>query len=188
MDRADQRAFHYIYKITRTDGKYYIGLHSTDDLEDGYFGSGQRLWKSIKKHGKDKHSKIILEFLASRKELKDRERALVTKETLTDPLCLNLIHGGGSGPEQHTMKTREKISAATRGVPKSDAMRAKLSQSKKGIPRSEETKRRMGAAQTGRVRPHSPDHEAKRLAAIKAYWAAKRLHADIGAEMAASLT
>ena len=37
--RVDQRKYHYIYKITRDDGKYYIGLHSTDDLDDGYLPS-----------------------------------------------------------------------------------------------------------------------------------------------------
>ncbi len=38
MKQAERRKFHYIYKITRIDGsgKYYIGMHSTDDLEDGY--------------------------------------------------------------------------------------------------------------------------------------------------------
>lgn len=97
MTRADQRKFHYIYKITRFDGKYYIGMHSTDDLEDGYFGSGQRLWKSIKKHGKEKHSKEILEFLSSRVELKMRERQLVNEQLLTDALCMNLAIGGEGG-------------------------------------------------------------------------------------------
>lgn len=40
MKQAERRKFHYIYKITRTDGsgKYYIGMHSTDDLEDGISG------------------------------------------------------------------------------------------------------------------------------------------------------
>jgi len=105
MTRADQRKFHYIYKITRTDGsgKYYIGMHSTDDLDDGYFGSGKLLWKSIKKHGKEKHSKEILEFLLSRKELKERERVLVSEEIVNDPLCMNLQLGGGGGfiSEEH---------------------------------------------------------------------------------------
>lgn len=96
-NRADQRKFHYIYKITRADGKYYIGMHSTDDLEDGYFGSGQLLWKSIKKHGKEKHSKEILEFLPTRKTLKERERELVNEEILDDPLCMNLKLGGEGG-------------------------------------------------------------------------------------------
>jgi hypothetical protein len=98
-NRADERKFHYIYKITRADGsgKYYIGMHSTDDLEDGYFGSGQRLWHSIRKHGKDKHEKEILEFLPSRKELKAREKQLVNEEILDDPLCMNLQLGGEGG-------------------------------------------------------------------------------------------
>lgn len=104
MKRADQRKFHYIYKITREDGKYYIGMHSTDDLEDGYFGSGQLLWKSIKKHGKEKHSKEILEFLPSRKDLKDRERMLVNEELLGDPLCMNLKLGGEGGWEHLSPK------------------------------------------------------------------------------------
>ena len=98
MQRADQRKFHYIYKITRDDGKYYIGLHSTDNLEDGYFGSGQLLWKSIRKHGKEQHTKEILEFLPSRLELKTRERELVNESALADPLCLNVCLGGGESP------------------------------------------------------------------------------------------
>ncbi len=77
--RADRRKHHYIYKITRNDGsgKYYIGMHSTDNLDDGYFGSGQILWHSIKKHGKEIHSIEILEFLTDRESLKKRERELV---------------------------------------------------------------------------------------------------------------
>lgn len=97
--RADQRKYHYIYKITRTDGsgKYYIGMHSTDDLDDGYFGSGKVLWHSINRHGKEIHSKEILEFLPTRKELKARERELVNEEILDDPLCMNLCLGGEGG-------------------------------------------------------------------------------------------
>ena len=99
MTRADQRKFHYIYKITRQDGsgKYYIGMHSTDDLEDGYFGSGKLITRSINKHGKEKHSKEILEFLPNRKELKERERELVNEEIVNDPRCMNLQLGGGGG-------------------------------------------------------------------------------------------
>ena len=67
MKQASRRQYHYIYKITRLDesGRYYIGMHSTDDLEDGYFGSGKLIIRSINKHGKEKHQKEILEFLPS---------------------------------------------------------------------------------------------------------------------------
>jgi hypothetical protein len=101
--RADQRKFHYIYKITRNDGsgKYYIGMHSTDDLEDGYFGSGKMLWHSINRHGKDIHSKEILEHLPTREALKLRERELVNEEIVNDPKCMNLRMGGeGWGSEE----------------------------------------------------------------------------------------
>lgn len=110
--RADKRAYHYIYKITRADGKYYIGMHSTDDLEDGYFGSGQRLWKSINKHGKEKHIKEIVEFLPTRKALAERERELVNPATLKDSKCLNLALGGFDSPrnegKQRSSESREK--------------------------------------------------------------------------------
>lgn len=118
MSRADQRKFHYIYKITRADGKYYIGMHSTDDLEDGYFGSGQLLWKSIKKHGKEKHTKEILEFLPSRSALKERERELVSEDIVNDTYCMNLsIGGGGSwghlqGSQSNDKERSKKISEA----------------------------------------------------------------------------
>lgn len=103
MQRADQRAYHYIYKITRDDGRYYIGMHSTDDLDDGYFGSGQRISRSVKKHGKGRHQKQILEMLPSRKELKAREAEIITEDVRSDPLCMNIAPGGGGGfiSEEH---------------------------------------------------------------------------------------
>ena len=48
MQRGDKRKYHYIYKVTRDDGKYYIGMHSTNELEDGYFGSGKLITRSKK--------------------------------------------------------------------------------------------------------------------------------------------
>lgn len=54
--RASRRKYHYIYKTKcLLTNKYYIGMHSTDNLDDGYVGSGKRLWYSINKHGLKKH-------------------------------------------------------------------------------------------------------------------------------------
>ena len=106
MIRASRRKFHYIYKITRVDnGKYYIGMHSTDNLEDGYFGSGKLITASVKKHGKEKHIKEILEYCESREVLKEREKELVTHELLEDEECMNLRLGGeGGGGWAHLIK------------------------------------------------------------------------------------
>ena len=97
MQRADKRNYHYIYKITRDDGYYYLGMHSTDNLEDGYFGSGKRITRSIKKHGLSKHTKQILEFCSSRQLLKEREKQLLTEDIRNDLLCMNIAPGGGGG-------------------------------------------------------------------------------------------
>ena len=42
----------YTYKITNLiNGKIYVGVHKTTNLEDGYIGSGVVLKRSISKHG-----------------------------------------------------------------------------------------------------------------------------------------
>lgn len=173
MNRADQRTFHYIYKTTRFDGKYYIGLHSTDDLDDGYLGSGTKLWNSIRRHGKDKHVREILEFLPSRLALRRREREIVNEELLNDPLCMNLSLGGQA--LDHTDEVRRKISEKKKDIPLSEEHKRKVSQALKGKKKpegfgekirnslkgrklSEQHKEKVRAAQIGRKL--SPAHVA----------------------------
>jgi len=90
-----EKKYHYIYKITcLKNNRYYIGMHSTDNLEDGYFGGGKRIKNSVKKHGKDAHRKEILEFFENRDLLRQREVELVNEELLNDPMCMNIKLGG----------------------------------------------------------------------------------------------
>lgn len=109
--RASRRKYHIIYKTTcLVTNKYYIGMHSTDDLEDGYMGSGQVLWKSIKKYGKEQHRCEVLEYLPDRGRLALREEELVNPDTLKDPLCMNLRTGGTGNYERlHKEETRQKM-------------------------------------------------------------------------------
>jgi hypothetical protein len=119
MTRADQRKFHIIYKTTcLKTGKWYIGMHSTNDLNDRYLGSGQLLWKSIKKHGREHHRREILEHLPDRRSLSDRERVLV-EEAKKDLQCVNLRQGGlGAYPGRPTSEeTRERLRIARRKGP-----------------------------------------------------------------------
>jgi hypothetical protein len=107
MQRAQRRKFHYIYKTTCIiTERFYIGMHSTDNLEDGYVGSGKRLWHSINKHGKENHVCEILEFLPDRKSLVEREKEIVNIEMLNEELCMNLKLGGDGGCTREVQKTR----------------------------------------------------------------------------------
>lgn len=119
MNRADKRKFHVIYKTTcLITQRFYIGMHSTDNLDDGYLGSGKILWHSIRKYGKDKHRRENLEFLSNRKLLADRERAILTEEFRCDPLCMNLKGGGiGNLPGAAlTEDTKAKMSVSLKAM------------------------------------------------------------------------
>jgi hypothetical protein len=89
---------HLIYRTTcLSTGKWYIGMHSTSNRDDGYLGSGKVLLRSIKKHGKESHVREILEELPSREALRLREKELITDEMLRDRRCMNLFSGGIGG-------------------------------------------------------------------------------------------
>lgn len=99
-----EKTIHYIYKTTcNITGKWYIGMHSTYNLEDGYMGSGKILRYSIRKHGIGNHTKEILEFLSTREALVLREIEIVNKELIGDGKCMNLKEGGSGGfsSEEH---------------------------------------------------------------------------------------
>jgi hypothetical protein len=97
MARKKHR-YHFIYKTTcLINNNYYIGMHSTDNLSDGYIGSGVRIRNSIRAHGRKYHEIEILEFFENRELLIQREIELVNEELLNDPMCMNLQPGGGGG-------------------------------------------------------------------------------------------
>ena len=90
--------------------KYYVGMHSTSNLADGYLGSGKRLRYSVTKYGRENFKREILEWFNTREELKKREAELVNDDLLKDPKCMNLQYGGGGGfsGEEHKLKCLTK--------------------------------------------------------------------------------
>jgi hypothetical protein len=103
--------YHFIYKTTNIkNGRFYIGMHSTSNLNDGYLGSGDRLRRSIRRHGKENFKLEILEFFNSREKLAEREKQLVNEDLLKDPMCMNLKPGGSGGfvNEDHQKKATKQ--------------------------------------------------------------------------------
>jgi hypothetical protein len=106
-----QKKYNFVYKTTNIkNGKFYIGMHSTDNLEDGYIGSGKRLWHSINYHGKENFKFEILEFFESREALVEREKQLVNEDLLKDQMCMNLKPGGTGGWPILSNEVRKNIS------------------------------------------------------------------------------
>jgi len=87
--------YYYLYKITNLiNNKIYIGIHSTENLDDGYFGSGRALKQAISKHGKNNFTKEILEYFNSYEELSNREKELVNEDFVKSQKTYNLNCGG----------------------------------------------------------------------------------------------
>lgn len=90
--------FHIIYKTTHDDGKFYVGRHSTYNLEDRYFGSGKWV-KSIK--DKTTLSREILSYHDSFEELIEAEEKLLV-EVIGDPNNMNYNNKSvGFGTDEH---------------------------------------------------------------------------------------
>jgi|TARA_R110000851_G_scaffold270161_2_gene422835 hypothetical protein len=110
MPRKEKK-LHFIYKTTNLlTGRYYIGMHSTDDLEDGYLGSGKRLRYSIRKYGEQNHQREILEFIDTREELKFREKEIVSLDEIAKENCMNLVVGGEGGFSSEQQRENAKKS------------------------------------------------------------------------------
>ena len=164
------KTFNYIYKITnKINGKIYIGKHSTDNLNDGYMGSGVVLRQAIKKYGVENFTKDILEFCDKEVELNDLEKHYIDKYKSTDKsIGYNLTQGGdGKSGYICSSETRIKLSKSHIGINPwnkdkllSEEHKKHLSESKKGENHpmygkhhSEETKIKISEAKKGKSKP-----------------------------------
>mgnify|MGYP006054689229 FL=1 len=94
----ENKKYHYTYKtINLINGRYYLGMHSTNSIDDGYLGSGKRLYYELNKYGRDNFKFEILKYFNSREELVQAEISLITEHDLKNPNCLNLSVGGSGG-------------------------------------------------------------------------------------------
>jgi hypothetical protein len=87
-----------VYKTTNTvNGKYYIGVHKTDDPNDAYLGSGKLILQAIRKYGKTLFTKVIIDSFESPDEAFKLEATLVTAIVVSSGMCYNMKIGGYGG-------------------------------------------------------------------------------------------
>lgn len=97
---------HFIYKTVHKNGKYYIGRHSTENLNDGYIGSGK--WpRSIK--NKNDVVREIVEYAATVEDLIVLEGKYL-REHFGQPGCMNATSDPiGWNSENNPMKDPEVV-------------------------------------------------------------------------------
>ena len=117
--------FHTIYQTTNLKtGKIYIGKHSTENLDDGYLGSGKHLKADISKYGCRAFEKKMLYVFTNKRDMDDKENELLTEEFVNRPDTYNI--NCGNSPVRSWM-TKQKISKGNRNQSKSDLHRKLIS-------------------------------------------------------------
>jgi hypothetical protein len=92
--------YYLIYKTTNIiNGKIYIGAHKTNNIDDGYIGSGIKLNEDIIKYGKNSFKTEILEYLTNSEEMYQREKEIVNEDFIIRVDTYNMIVGGSGGWE-----------------------------------------------------------------------------------------
>ena len=164
------KTYNYIYLIkNQINGKIYIGQHITDDLNDGYMGSGKLLRRAFQKHGIENFTKEYLAFCDSKEMLNQLEKFYIRKYHSQDiNIGYNMTSGGDGGAtcpgRIPTAEERKKHSIAMKGRTLTEEHKQKIRESSKGKhyylkqyhyrgprgPMSEETKHKIRKANTGK--------------------------------------
>ena len=103
-----KKKYYLVYQTTNlVNGKIYIGKHETDNLDDGYLGSGTLIQRAIEKYGEQNFKREILFECSSQEEMNAKEAELVNEEFLKRDDVYNIKLGGQGGwdycntPERH---------------------------------------------------------------------------------------
>lgn len=195
--------YHVLYKTTNLiNGKIYIGVHKTEDINDPYMGSGKRLLQAIEKYGAANFEKTILEYFDDAENMYAREKEIVNEEFLCREDVYNLKAGeggfdwindsgiGGFKGRIHSEETKKKISDALTGRVRPDLSKQRhdvagwtkeactrhsesMSQALKGKKKSESHKAKISAAVREKLK-ENPEIKQKQIDAIRLYHEKKR--------------
>lgn len=162
---------HTLYRTTNlVNGKIYVGVHSTDNPDDGYLGSGTALKRALKKYGKNSFLKEVIFVFDDRSAAYLKEREIVDDAFVRNLGTYNLTRTA-TGREQ-TEETKQAISRKTqgrgRGIKLTLEHRMAISAGNKGKIKSDETRLKLSIAHSGKThQPMSAETKMKISATTK---------------------
>ncbi len=152
------KEYNFVYVTTNlVDGKQYIGDHSTNNLNDGYLGSGRPYFKNaLIKYGKENFEiKILEQFKTKEKAFNAQEKWINEYNTLV-PFGYNISPKGGhlfkgSMSEETKRKIGNANKISLKGMIHSPEVIEKRRQSLIGVglglKHTEKTKKKMSISQ-----------------------------------------
>lgn len=112
--------YYYLYQIiNKINGKIYVGVHQTDNLDDGYMGSGLSLKRAQKKYGLENFEKTILQTFNNQDDMYKAEAEIVNEEFLLREDVYNLALGGEGG-DRAKFIDYSKVSQTQKNLIKND--------------------------------------------------------------------
>lgn len=89
----------FCYEITnKINGKIYVGVHKTKNIDDGYMGSGGAHYRNaLKKYGVDNFDRKILKYFDDEKSAYEYEESVVNEEFVSREDTYNENIGGKGG-------------------------------------------------------------------------------------------
>lgn len=108
--------FYTVYKTTNLiNGKIYVGLHVTEDLDDNYLGSGSQIRAAIKKYGKENFKREYIKVCESPEEMYALEAEIVNEDFVKRTDTYNMKTGGTGSWYHVNSNPEEKRKSSSRG-------------------------------------------------------------------------
>ena len=157
------KAYHIVYLTTNPfNNKIYVGKHSTNNLNDGYKGSGKYITKSFKKYGK-KHFKFqILHYCLTLMDAYEIEGWIVDQAFVDRPDTYNVVVGGKTVPDWTGKKRSEECCRKHREYRATDETKKLLSIANTGIIKTQKQIEAMRIVSTGK-KPSEESNEKRRI-------------------------